>query len=149
MATNRRLLRDTTPRDVFDVLRDGETYGHWVVGASVREVDPGWPAPGTRLHYQVGWRLLHLYDETVSRAYEPDRRLELEAVARPVGTARILLTAEPTARGTMVSLTEHPERGPARVLYTRAADLLVRVRNVETLRRLEREVARRRASGRG
>jgi hypothetical protein len=145
MATNRRLLRGVDPSAVFDVLRDGRTYGNWVVGASVRAQDPGWPEQGTRLHYRVGWNPLRKDDKTVSLAYEPDRRLELEAVAWPVGTARIVLTAEPTAEGTVVTLVEHPARGIAARLHNPAADLLVKVRNVETLRRLEREVRRRSA----
>ena len=145
MATNRRLLRGVDPSAVFDVLRDGMAYGHWVVGASVRATDPGWPAPGTRLHYRVGWNPLQKNDKTVSLAYDPDRLLELEAVAWPVGTARIRMTAEPTAEGTIVTLVEHPARGIAARLHNPAADLLVKIRNVETLRRLEREVRRRSA----
>jgi hypothetical protein len=38
-----------SPGQVFAVLRDGWTYPVWVVGASrMRDVDDGWPAPGTR-----------------------------------------------------------------------------------------------------
>jgi len=35
---------------VFDILADGWLYPVWVVGAShLRDVDTGWPQPGSRL----------------------------------------------------------------------------------------------------
>ncbi len=138
MAVNRRLLRDVTPRDVFDVLRDGRTYARWVVGTrAIRAVDPGWPAPGERLHYTVGYGPLRHDDETCSLAYEPDRALILEARAWPAGTVRIEMTVEPVAGGTRVTIDESPERGLARLLHNPALDGLVKLRNVETLRRLD------------
>jgi Polyketide cyclase / dehydrase and lipid transport len=139
MAVTRRVMRGTDPRVVFDVLRDGNTYASWVVGTrTIRKVEPGWPEPGTALHYTVGYGPLRKDDETRSLAYEPDRRLELEARAWPAGTARIELRAEPVQEGTLVSIEEHPLRGPAKLLNNPAMDLLIKIRNVETLRRLER-----------
>lgn len=132
------------PADVFDVLRDGGTYAHWVVGTRlIRTVEPGWPAVGTALHYTIGYGPLRKDDETRSRAYEPDRLLVLEARAWPAGTARIALRAEPVEDGTLVTIDEHPERGPAKLLHNPVADLLIRTRNVETLRRLEAQARRR------
>jgi hypothetical protein len=129
---------------VFAVLRDGRTYERWVVGTrAIRAVEPGWPDVGTALHYTVGYGPLRKDDETRSKAYEPDRRLELEAHAWPAGTARIELRAEPVPGGTLVSIDEHPLRGPAKLLHNPLLDLLIKIRNVETLRRLER-LARRR-----
>jgi hypothetical protein len=143
MAVTRRVMRATSPRAVFDVLRDGWAYADWVVGTRmIRAVEPGWPAPGTALHYTVGYGPLRKDDETRSMAYEPDRRLELEARAWPAGTARIELRAEPVEGGTLVSIDEHPLRGPATLLHNPGIDLLVKIRNVETLRRLERCVRR-------
>jgi hypothetical protein len=137
-------MRDVTPEAVFAVLRDGKSYEHWVVGTrAIRVVEPDWPAPGSALHYTVGWGPLRKDDETRSCAYEPDRRLELEAHAWPAGTARIELRAEAVAGGTRVSIDEHPLRGPAKLLHNPLADLAIKLRNVETLRRLER-LARRR-----
>src|SRR5918993_227452 len=96
MAVTRRVMPGLTPAAVFDVLRDGESYEKWVVGArKIRAVEPGWPAVGTAIHYTVGYRPLRKDGETKSTAYEPDARLELEAVARPAGTARVDLRAEP------------------------------------------------------
>ena len=138
MATTRRLMRDVTPTQVFDVLRDGQTYGHWVVGTrKTREVDPEWPADGTAIHYTVGYRPLRKDGVTTSKGYEPDRRLSLEAHAWPAGTAGIVITAEAHGGGTRVSIEEAPVKGPAARVHNPLADLLIKVRNVETLRRLE------------
>jgi hypothetical protein len=145
VAVTRRVMAGIDEHAVFDVLRDGWTYAEWVVGTrKIRAVEHGWPAPGTALHYTVGYRPLRKEGDTRSLAYEPDRRLELEAQAWPAGTARIELRAEPVQDGTLVSIDEHPLRGPGVLLHNPAADALVRVRNAETLRRLERCVRRRR-----
>jgi hypothetical protein len=46
MARN-EIVIGTTPQRVFDVLADGRSYGHWVVGSSeIRHVEPGFPARG-------------------------------------------------------------------------------------------------------
>ena len=138
MAITRRLMRSVTPEQVFDVLRDGKTYAHWVVGTrAIRVVDPAWPQEGHRLHYTVGYGPLRKDDVTTSRSYTPDARLELEAHAWPAGTAGIVLTAQATEAGTEVSIDEAPLRGPAKLLHNPLLDLLIKARNVETLRRLE------------
>ena len=143
MAVTRRVMRGVRPSAVFDVLRDGSSYGDWVVGARmIRRVEPGWPAPGTALHYTLGYGPLRKDDETRVRAYEPDRRLELRARAWPVGTARIELRAEPVEDGTLVSIDEHPDSGPAALLHNPLADAAIKLRNLETLRRLERQARR-------
>ena len=50
-----RRLFNCSPEQVFAVLNDGWTYPVWGVGASRRrDVDPGWPAPGTKLHHSFG-----------------------------------------------------------------------------------------------
>lgn len=141
MARNRRVIRDATPQDVFAVLRDGRTYGDWVVGTgATEEVDPQWPEPGTALHWRIGHRPLRKDDQTVSRAYQPDRLLRLEAQAWPFGTARIVLQVEPVDGGVAVVIDENPERGLLKLLHNPGLDALIKVRNVETLRRLEKQV---------
>lgn len=146
MATTRRHLTGLTPEAVFEVLCDGTTYGHWVVGTrTIRDVDAGWPTVGTRLHYTVGYGLLRKDDVTTCRAYSRDRRLELEALAWPAGTARIVLRAEEQGDGTLVTIEEHPATGLAATLHNPALDLLIKLRNVETLRRLEAQVRGRRS----
>jgi hypothetical protein len=42
--------------------------------------------------------------------------------------------------GARVAITEHPRRGLATVLHNPVTDLLIWLRNVETLRRLEQAV---------
>ena len=144
MAVNRRVMRGLAPKAVFDVLRDGRSYQDWVVGTrAIREVEPGWPEPGTALHYTVGYGPGRKDDETRSRAYEPDHRLEMEAHAWPAGSARIELRVDPVHDGTLVSIDEHPLRGLARTLHNPVLEALIRVRNVETLRRLESAARRR------
>jgi hypothetical protein len=138
MAVTRRLVRGLSPRAVFDVLRDGLGYGDWVVGTrTIRAADPGWPEVGSQLHYRTGRWPLRKDGHTTARGYRPDAWLELEAHAWPLGTARIVLTAEERDDGVQVSIEEHPQRGVAARLHNPALDLLVKLRNVETLRRLE------------
>ena len=148
MARNCRVIRGAGPRDVFDVLRDGRTYGDWVVGTRmIRDVDEGWPRAGARLHYTAGWWPLRKDDVTTSQAYEPDRRLQLEAHAWPAGTARIVIEVQEVPGGVAVTLDESPARGLLKTLHNPALDLAVKLRNVETLRRLEQQVRRKQAAG--
>lgn len=131
-------------RAVWDVLTDGYAYARWVVGTSkIRDVDAGWPAPGTAIHYSVGRGPFRHDGHTESVRVEPERLLELEAHAWPAGSARIVLTLYDDPRGCRVRLVEHPARGVAAVLHNPAGDALLKLRNVEALRRLER-VSRRR-----
>lgn len=144
MATTRRYMAKVTPAQVFDVLRDGRTYSGWVVGTrDIRDVDEGWPEPGTKLHFTVGVGRLTREDVTTAESYQPERRLELEARGWPAGSARIVLLAEQVEGGTLTSIDEFPLRGPAARLHNRVLDLLINLRNVETLRRLERTVRHR------
>ncbi|HVM27450.1 MAG TPA: SRPBCC family protein [Mycobacteriales bacterium] len=145
MAVTTRVMKDLTPRQVFDVLRDGYSYGDWVVGTRhIRTVDAAWPDEGAKLHYTVGYGPLRKDDETVVLVSAPDTRLEVEARAWPAGTAHIAITAEAAEGGTLVSIDEKPHRGPAKLLHNPLLDLVVKARNVETLRRLEAKAAGRR-----
>lgn len=145
MAVTRRTMRGLTPTEVFDVLRDGYSYGDWVVGTrTIRDVEAGWPTEGTRLHYTVGYRPLRKDGDTVSLVYRPDESIELEARAWPVGTAHIRVSAERVDVGTLVEIEEKPLRGPGKLFHNRLLDLLIKARNVETLRRLEAKAVRRR-----
>ncbi len=141
MAKTSRTMKGLTPAQVFLAFRDGYTYDRWVVGTrNIRSADPDWPAPGTEIQYTIGYAPLRKDDKTVCRAIDPDRHLELEAHAWPAGTARIGFFVEPTAEGCVVTIDEHPLRGMARTLHNPVLDLLIKVRNVETLRRLEQRV---------
>ena len=136
MSSNSRIM-SVEPAAVWRVLSDGWLYPLFVVGASrMREVDAGWPAPGTRLHHSVGvWPLL-LDDETEVLASEPNRRLVLRAHAWPAGAAHVNFVLEPHSEGAEVTLEEDAQSGPALLVPKPARDLQLAWRNVETLRRL-------------
>lgn len=144
MATNRRTLA-CSREAVWQVLSDGDRYSRWVVGtSSIRAVDDTWPAVGSRLHYRIGRRPLAHDGHTEVLAMTPGSRLELEAHAWPLGTARIeLLLADHDDVGAgprcEVTMVEHPARGTAAVLHNPLGDALLKLRNVEALRRLERQ----------
>ena len=135
MAVQRRL--NCSPEQVFAVLRDGWTYPVWVVGASrMRSVDAGWPAPGTKLHHSFGvWPLL-LNDTTEVLELDPGHRIVLEAGGWPIGNARVEITVEAAADGSLVSMAEDVSDGPARLVPQPVRVAGIDVRNRETLRRL-------------
>jgi uncharacterized protein YndB with AHSA1/START domain len=137
MTTVERVI-EASPEQVFAVLADGWTYPLWVVGAShMREVDPAWPAVGSRLHHSVGvWPVL-LEDDTEVLAMEPDRELVLSARAWPTGTAHVRIVLEPHPKGTAVHMTEVAESGPARLIPRPAQTALLIPRNRESLARLD------------
>ncbi|MBF6210692.1 SRPBCC family protein [Nocardia puris] len=122
----------------FGVLADGWLYASWVVGAShIREVDPGWPEVGTRIHYSVGLWPVMARDVTTVRAVDPPRLLELEARLWPVGSARILLELDEFQPGeTRIRMTEHAVSGPAALIPGDVQRLAIKLRNQESLSRL-------------
>jgi hypothetical protein len=125
-------------------LRDGWSYARWVVGTSeISSVDETWPEPGARLRYRLGRGPLSKEDETRSMRLVDGSELELEAVGRPLGTARVDFRVDAVRDGSLVTIIEHPTKGPLATLHNPGFELLVYLRNVETLRRLEREVGRR------
>jgi uncharacterized protein YndB with AHSA1/START domain len=142
VATNRRII-DAAPEAVWQVLADGHSYKSWVVGTSkIRAVDAAWPAPGSRLHYRVGRGPLRHDGHTEVLSVADGWCLELEAHAWPLGTARIELRLEQTDDGRCgVTMVEHPARGTAAALHNPLGDALLKLRNVEALRRLEKLAA--------
>jgi uncharacterized protein YndB with AHSA1/START domain len=135
------------PEQVWDVLADGWLYPVWVVGAThMRDVDEHWPAAGARLHHQVGAWPLALSDTTRVLESDEPRRLVLEARAWPTGEARIEITVEPHAEGSLVRLAEGASAGPARVLDNPLQRRVLRARNVESLSRLAAIVENRHAA---
>jgi uncharacterized protein YndB with AHSA1/START domain len=135
MAESRRL--NCSPEQVFAVLNDGWTYPLWVVGASrIRDVDHGWPAPGSKLHHSFGvWPAL-IDDTTEVLDIEPGRRLVLEARGWPIGAARVEITVEADGDGSLVSILEDATAGPARLIPEPIRQPAIDFRNRETLRRL-------------
>jgi uncharacterized protein YndB with AHSA1/START domain len=128
----------TSPAAVFAVLADGRSYGHWVVGSSeIRDVDAGFPAVGTAFHHTVGIGPFKVADHTRVVACDPPRRLELRAKARPLGTARVILELHPEGDGTRVVMIEDAGDRLTALVFNPLTHLLVRGRNVESLRRLK------------
>lgn len=126
------------PSRVWAVLCDGWLYPTWVVGASrMREVDDGWPAPGTRLHHSVGnWPLL-IDDRTEVLEMVPEKLLRLKAHGWPAGAAEVLIELEPAAGGgTTVRIREDAVAGPAKLMPKPFRQLGMLPRNREALRRL-------------
>ncbi len=136
MSTNSRVM-SASPVKVWEVLCDGWLYPLFVVGATrMREVDPDWPAVGSRLHHSVGTWPLVLDDETEVLECEAPRRLVLKAHAWPGGAAHVQLTIEPHPDGSLVEIEEDAVSGPGRLLPKPLRDVQLAVRNVETLKRL-------------
>ena len=123
---------------VWTVLADGWSYANWVVGAArVRDVDPGWPAAGSRVHHSFGvWPLL-IQDFTRVEISTPQRELELTARGWPAGEAHVHLSVRPDgAEGSVVTITEDAVSGPGRLIPAPLRHLLIGPRNIETLHRL-------------
>jgi uncharacterized protein YndB with AHSA1/START domain len=136
VSTTSRTIQ-ASPERVWRVLADGWSYPLFVVGASrMRDVEPGWPAVGSRLHHSVGvWPAL-LDDDTESLEVEPGARLVLRARAWPAGEAHVEFRLTPVPDGTRVTLSEDAVSGPGRLVPKRLRDLQLTWRNTETLRRL-------------
>ena len=136
MSTNERQVA-ATPEAVWDVLADGWLYPLWVVGATrMREVEPTWPAPGSRIFHSVGTWPLVVDDSTSVVACEPGRRLELRARAWPAGEATVVLELAAVDGGTRVRIHEDVASGPGRLVPPPLRHLQLGWRNTETLRRL-------------
>ena len=135
MAVQRRF--NCSPEQVFAVLHDGWTYPVWVVGASrMRDVDDGWPTPGTKLHHSFGVWPLVLDDTTEALEFQPGRRLVLEARGWPVGKARVDITVKADGGGSLVSIDEDVTDGPAKFVPEPIRVAGIDMRNRETLPRL-------------
>ncbi|MDO5738771.1 MAG: SRPBCC family protein [Ornithinimicrobium sp.] len=137
MSVNSRLIA-APPEVIFGVLANGWLYPVWVVGASrMRAVDDHWPARGAKIYHSVGiWPAL-IDDSTTLLEWDPPRRAVMQARLWPVGEATVRLDVEPhEGGGAMVTITEEPSSGPLAWLPGPAAELPIKVRNVETLHRL-------------
>jgi uncharacterized protein YndB with AHSA1/START domain len=100
-------------KEVFTALIDPHTYPHWLVGAQeIRDVDAGWPSPGSAFHHRVGLvGPLTVADLTKVIDIEAPRRLSLEVRARPWGRGRATFALTESGPGgchTVVQLDEEP-----------------------------------------
>jgi uncharacterized protein YndB with AHSA1/START domain len=137
MPRNERLIA-ASPERVFAVLSDPDSYGSWVVGSDViRDADDDWPAVGSRFQHRVGWGALKVNDDAEVVAADPPHRLELQAKARPLGTAHVVLELERRGGGTLVTMVEDAGDPFTRLVFFGLCHVLVRRRNAESLCRLE------------
>jgi len=136
--TVQNVLIDRDPRQVWQVLSDGRSYADWVAGAQrIRDVDESWPEPGSSLHYTFGAGGLTLDDVTTVRLMEPGRRLELEAHAGRLGSARVSIELLPWGQGrTVVIMDEHPLTGPGARWHSMPLEAALRIRNRRMMRSL-------------
>lgn len=126
------------PERVYEVLADPQGYGHWVVGSrEIRAADSGWPAPGTRFRHASGPPLLGSEDDTtVTDALAPVM-LELRAQIRPYPSARVTMYMQPDGDGTRVIMIEDPANAALNLLIGPLGHAVIKLRNVESLRRLK------------
>jgi uncharacterized protein YndB with AHSA1/START domain len=137
MAVRHALVK-RPPEAVWAVLSDGSRYAEWVVGTRrTEEADQGWPEVGTAIRYEMRIGPVTLANRTEVRLCEPLRRLELEASAGRLGSARISLQLIPWgAAETLVVVDEHPLRGPSARLHGAPLELLLQWRHRRMLERL-------------
>jgi uncharacterized protein YndB with AHSA1/START domain len=142
MARNEAYV-EAPPSAVWDVLKDPFAYPRWVVG-SRRTVtaDPEWPEPGSAFKVEVGAGPLSYLDRSESKEVEPGRRIVLNAGGGGWAGARVEITLRPVGDGTHVTLVEDPT-GPSKPLRALPPlQLAIKLRNVESLRRLKGLVER-------
>ncbi len=146
MSTNCTHI-EAPPADVFAVLADANTYEHWVVGCDdIRAVEGEWPAVGSKFFHTVGAGPVKVKDNTKVIEVEKDKLLVLEARARPAGVAKVIFRLTPIDGGTDVEIEEFPIRGLAKLIDNPVQNALMKARNVETLRRLTKQVDDRRSA---
>ncbi|MDF9810917.1 SRPBCC family protein [Streptomyces sp. SPB162] len=139
----RHVLIKRPPHAVWSVLSDGSTYADWVVGTdTTHEADANWPDVGSSIAYTVRLGPLELQNRTVVRVNERESRLELEAYAGPLGTARIAIEIRPWGDHSLVIVDEHPLRGPGGRLHNTLVDAAIMLRHRSMLDRFAAAVER-------
>jgi hypothetical protein len=124
---------------VWDVLADGHRYAEWVVGTSESHPVRGqWPRTGAAIRYEVRLGPMRLNNETTVRYCEEGSRLELEANAGPLGTARIAIELRPWGEQCLVIVDEHPLRGAGGRVHNVGFEALIQLRHRAMLARLAR-----------
>jgi len=143
--TRNAITVDAVPEAVFAVLDDPCAYPRWVIGTRrVRRVDESWPAVGSRFHHAIGTAAAELHDSSKVLERDRPRRLVLEVRFRPTGVARVEIRVVPDANRSWVFLDETVIAGPAAWIPRIIVEPVLAMRNALSLRRLQREVERRR-----
>ncbi len=135
---------DAPRAEVYARLADPRTYPSWLAGAQkIREVDPEWPAPGSRFHHRVGFGPLHIDDTTtVVRADAPDE-LTLRASVGLLGSALVRFRLH-GSQPTIVVFDEAPDGGLMRVLGVTVGRVVLKAgiwgRNLVSLQQLRDQI---------
>jgi hypothetical protein len=115
-----------------------------LVGAQhIREVDPDWPAVGSRFRHRIGFGPLQVPGTTSVRQLDRPRQLALAAGMGPFGEASVRFSLAAVPEGTRVDVAEEPTRGAARLAWRwcrRSVGLALWGRNSVSLAALERAV---------
>lgn len=123
-----------SPAAVWEVLADPRLYANWVVGASsTRAVEGRWPETGSVLYHSVA---LVIRDSTEVLESEPERRLVLEARARPMVVARVEVLIEPSGSGARIELAEEAIGGLGAALPSVLLEPQLFLRNRIAVKRL-------------
>lgn len=127
-----------TPKEVFSTLVDCCTYESWLVGCKeIRDVESAWPEPGSRFFHRVGMGPLTIADSTKVVSIDENRELVLEARARPAGIVHVRFVVERRGEGSVLRIHELPKRGLVAAAWNPAFQVMIHMRNKESLRRLK------------
>jgi hypothetical protein len=131
---------DASPEAIWAYVGDARTYPQWVVGAAEsRDVDAGYPEPGSTLHHTQVVPKVGLKDTTSVVDSDPPLHLELEVRIRPFAVNGVRFLLEPDGNGrTHVTMLEWPKYGLVERLMGPLFVPALQVRNAETMRRLKR-----------
>jgi hypothetical protein len=110
----------------------------------IRDADATWPAPGAKFHHTVGFGPLKISDHTVSIEAERPGLLRMRVKGRPLLTAIVTMEMLPRSGGTLVRMKENPDGAFAVLALNPLVHVATKLRNAESLMRLE-ELALRRA----
>jgi uncharacterized protein YndB with AHSA1/START domain len=133
------------PETVWDVLADPASYAYWVVGSKrIRDADATFPDPGSKFHHTIGVGPLTLNDHTEVLDAERPGLMRLRAKGRPLGTATVTLRMTPEDGGTLVEINESPDGVYSVLAFNPAVHAVTKLRNAESLMRLEELALRRR-----
>jgi uncharacterized protein YndB with AHSA1/START domain len=131
------MVIEATPDQVWDVLADGWLYPLWVVGATrMRDVDHNWPEVGSKLHHSAGVWPVVINDDTEVLEVAPRTMMRLRARGWPMGEAEVVITLTPVSAHTRVDIEEDAVNGPGAMVPKPLREPMLKMRNVETLRRL-------------
>jgi uncharacterized protein YndB with AHSA1/START domain len=131
---------DAPPEDVFAVLADARSYGHWVVGSrAIHAADASWPAPGSVFDHSQGFGpFVALRDSTTVLECTRPASLKMRVQARPLTVAHVTLRLTPKDAGTHVVMEENPADLRSQITMNPLVQPLLHLRNAEALRRLKR-----------